>query len=76
MRSMPLHFEMVNQRASGEQNFFVLLGGNLTKVTGADVTRAFADDLRLALQSVPRHQRLVHGDISTDSVFDKKRHVR
>lgn len=76
MRSMPLQFEMVNQRASGTQNFLVLLGRNPTEVTAADVTRAFPDDLRLVLQSVPRHQRLVHGHVSAFGVFDEKRHVR
>lgn len=47
---------MINQRTSGAQNSIVLFGGDPTKVTGADVARALADDLRLALQPMPLDQ--------------------
>lgn len=40
-----------------------------------DVTRAFADDLRLALQSMPCYERVIDGNVSLRSVFDEKGHV-
>lgn len=72
---MPLHFEVVHQRAAGAQNFLVLLGGNAAKVTGADIARAFAKDLRLALQAVPGHQGLVHGYVPAGRVLHEKRDI-
>lgn len=74
--SMPLHFQVVNQRTSRTQNFLVLFGRNPAEVAWAYVTRAFAEDLRLALQAVPGHQRLVHGNVATCNILHEKGNVR
>ena len=60
---MPLHFEMINGVRPSGRTFSSCSGGNPTKVAGTDVTRTFADNLRLALQAVSRNERFIHGQI-------------
>ena len=72
---MPLHFQMIDQRPTGLENFVILLGRNASEIARADFARTLADRLRLTLQPVPFHERLVHGDVPALCVFDKERHV-
>ncbi len=70
-----MHLKMIEDRLPGPQHSRVLLRRNPPQIPWADIPRALADHLRLALQTMSLQQRIIHSDIPALAIFDKERHI-